>query len=100
MSTFDTRTVWITGASSSIGKALAERCAAEVANYKVGNSKTLTHSLIRLQPGYTLSNNFYSLSALIISAAFSAIIIVGAFVLPEMRLGIMEASTTLSPLSP
>lgn len=37
---------------------------------------------------------------MIISAAFSAIIIVGAFVFPETRVGIIDASTTLTPLIP
>ncbi len=33
-------------------------------------------------------------------APFSAIITVGAFVLPEVMVGIMEASMTLNPLIP
>ena len=40
------------------------------------------------------------LSSIIMSAAFSAIIIVGAFVLPEVIFGIMDASTILKFLSP
>ena len=39
-------------------------------------------------------------SSIIISAAFSAIIIAGAFVLPPIRVGIIEASTTLKFLIP
>ena len=35
-----------------------------------------------------------------ISAAFSAIIMVGAFVLPDVISGITDASTTLNPVKP
>jgi hypothetical protein len=40
------------------------------------------------------------ISALIMSAAFSPIMMVGALVLPPIRVGITEASTTRRPSSP
>ena len=46
-----------------------------------------------------LSGRFYFPDK-IIDAAFSAIINVGALVLPEMMLGIIEASATRSPSNP
>jgi hypothetical protein len=39
-------------------------------------------------------------AALTMSAAFSAIMITGAFVLPEVILGVIDASTTRKPASP
>ena len=39
-------------------------------------------------------------SSLIMSEAFSAIMMVGAFVFPETMYGIMDASITLRPVTP
>jgi hypothetical protein len=59
----------------------------------------------------TLSNHFVSslnladlnqwlAASLIMSAAFSPIIIEGALVLPSIRVGMIDASTTLKPSTP
>ena len=40
------------------------------------------------------------ISSAIITAAFSAIMTVGAFVLPDVIVGITEASTTRNPSTP
>jgi hypothetical protein len=42
-------------------------------------------------------NQFARISALIMSAAFSPIMMVGALVLPPIRVGMIEASTTRKP---
>jgi hypothetical protein len=46
------------------------------------------------------ANQFARSSVLIMSAAFSPIIMVGALVLPPIRVGMIEASTTRKPSSP
>ena len=46
------------------------------------------------------ANQFTRISALIISAAFSPIMMVGALVLPPIRVGMTEASTMRRPSSP
>src|SRR5260370_26898742 len=47
-----------------------------------------------------ISHQFARSSALIMSAAFSPIMMVGALVLPPIRVGMIEASTTRRPSSP
>ena len=49
------------------------------------------------QLAQAFSKNYFFASSKIISDAFSAIIMVGAFVFPETRVGIIDASTTRSP---
>ena len=46
------------------------------------------------------AHHYARISALIMSAAFSPIMMVGALVLPPIRVGITEASTTRRPSSP
>ena len=54
-------------------------------------------SRLRLLSGFFIFPNY---CFNIISAAFSAIIIVGAFVLPATIVGMMDASATLNPSMP
>ena len=46
------------------------------------------------------ANQFARISALIMSAAFSPIMMVGALVLPPIKVGITDASTMRRPSSP
>lgn len=65
--------------------------------------KSLFHAHIKRHTMRWLSYHSSELPShffLIMSDAFSAIIIVGAFVLPRTIVGIMDASTTLRPATP
>ena len=66
-----------------------------------GRDKLLTAWWLTLFPGATdVSLKVYCQTSNIMSATFSAIIMVGALVFPEMIEGIIDASTTLRPVTP
>src|SRR4249919_770453 len=79
-------------ASAGEGSVSADRDPSSVAHLSM--RATFAHK------GRRKKDQFARISALIISAAFSPIMMVGALVLPPTKVGMIEASTTRRPSVP